>query len=95
MRFFTKVGFPVLQFNVVKKQFVAPLKAPQTDSHDLEDRPFALLRIDNGQAVFMTKEYDYSDVVRAGQPSGGPLPFTQLECPNFGLRRSFLALGWR
>jgi hypothetical protein len=34
------VGFPALQFNAVRKQFVAARKVPLADNHDLGDRPF-------------------------------------------------------
>jgi hypothetical protein len=40
LRVFTTIGFPVLQFNAVKKQFVAARKVPQAVICEGEDRSF-------------------------------------------------------
>ena len=43
LRVFTTVGFPVLQFNAVMKQFVATRKVPRADSHELRDRTLVVV----------------------------------------------------
>ena len=46
LRVFTTVGFPALQFNAVKKQFVATRKVPLEVIEQSQDRPFAALVLD-------------------------------------------------
>ena len=45
-RLSTTVSFPVVQFNAVKKQFVATCKVPQAVGEQSQDRPFAALVLD-------------------------------------------------